>query len=301
MKIKKIIMKHKLFTVSALMLIAGTLSAQNAEAAGSNVGLGTILIVVNAILLLFVIFLLGSLSAAIQKLRTGGDPNKIQLSWWDKFAALKSEKTEEELKLDEDFDGIHELDNPTPPWFNFIFYTTIIVAILYLFNYHILKIGNLQTAEYEVAVAESKAEVDAYLKKSGNLIDENSVVQLTDAKGIADGQAMFIEKCAVCHLADGGGVVGPNLTDAYWIHGGDVKSIFKTIKYGVPAKGMISWQNTYSGKQMQQLASFIMSLKGTTPAKGKEPQGELLQEVGAAAPIADSTAKVAEPVVTAAK
>ena len=87
---------------------------------------------------------------------------------------------------------------------------------------------------------------------------------------------------------------------AYQYLTGDA-SIFKTIKYGVPAKGMISWQNTYSGKQMQQLASFVMSLKGTTPAKGKEPQGELLQEGGAAAPTADSTAKVAEPVVTAAK
>jgi cytochrome c oxidase cbb3-type subunit 3 len=294
-------MKHKLFTVSALMLIAGTLSAQNAEAASSNVGLGTLLIALNAILLLFVIFLLGTLSAAIQKLRTGGDPNKIQLSWWDKFAALKSEKSEEELRLDEDFDGIHELDNPTPPWFNFIFYTTIIVAVLYLLNYHVFKIGNLQAAEYNVAVAESKADVDAYLKKSGNLLDENNVTQLTDDKMIKEGQAIFIEKCAVCHLADGGGVVGPNLTDAYWIHGGDVKSIFKTIKYGVPAKGMIAWQNTFSGKQIQLLTSFVMSLKGTTPAKAKEPQGELVSEGGAAAPAADTTIQVVEPVVTAAK
>jgi len=294
-------MKHKLFTVLALMLIAGTLSAQNADVTSSNVGLGTLLVALNAILLLFVIFLLGSLSAAVQKLRKGGDPDKVQLSWWEKFAALKSEKSEDELRLDEDYDGIHELDNPTPPWFNFIFLTTIIVAVLYLLNYHVLKIGNLQVAEYNVAVAESKAEVDAYLKKSGNLIDENSVTQLNDAKSIKEGQVIFIEKCAVCHLADGGGVVGPNLADAYWIHGGDVKSIFKIIKYGVPAKGMISWQNTFSGKQMQLLSSFVMSLKGTTPATAKEPQGDLLVDAGVAIMAADSTIKVTEPAVPTAK
>lgn len=272
-------MKHKLFISSALVIIASSLSAQTADiaTADSGISLTTILIGVNAILLLFVIFLLSTLSTAVQKLRAGND-NKVHLSWWDRFAALKSEKTEDELKMDEDYDGITELDNPTPPWFNFIFYTTILVAILYLLNYHVLKIGNLQAAEYTVSVEKAKVEVDAYLKKSGNAIDENNVTLLTDKKLVDAGAVIFQEKCAVCHLSDGGGSVGPNLTDAYWIHGGDVKSIFKTIKYGVPAKGMISWQNTFSGKQMQQLASFVKSLQGTTPAKAKEPQGDLFQE-----------------------
>jgi cytochrome c oxidase cbb3-type subunit III len=285
-------MKQKVYTLSALLVLAGTLSAQTAETAGadSGVGLTTIMIAVNAILLLFVIFLLGTLTTAIQKLRTG-DSNKPQLSWWDRFAALKTEKSEEELTLDEDYDGITELDNPTPPWFNFIFITTIIVAILYIFNYHILKTGNLQIAEYTTAVKESKAEVDAYLKKSGNAIDENNVTLLTDKKSIDEGAVMFKEKCAVCHLADGGGLVGPNLTDAYWLHGSDVQSIFKTIKYGVPAKGMIAWQNTYSGKQIQLLAAFVKSLQGTTPATPKEPQGQLDAPV---TPVADTTAIAAK-------
>jgi cytochrome c oxidase cbb3-type subunit 3 len=274
-------MKHKLFTFSAILLLAGTLSAQNADVTGANTGIGltSILIAVNAILLLFVIFLLGSLTTAVQKLRVAED-GKVQISWWEKFAALKTEKSEDELILEEDFDGIKELDNPTPPWYNFIFYITIVAAILYLLNYHVFKIGSLQAAEYTNAVAESKAEVDAYLKKSGNAIDENSVVLLTNKKDIDEGAVIFQEKCAVCHLADGGGLVGPNLTDNYWIHGGDVKSIFKTIKYGVPAKGMISWQNALSGKQMQSLASFIHTLKGTTPTQAKEPQGDLYVEAG---------------------
>ncbi len=273
-------MKHKLFFGSALYLIAGTISAQTVRvpAAEQNIiGLSSILIAVNVILLLSVLFLLGTLTSAIQKLRTG-ETDKVQLSWWDKFVALKSDKTEEELRLDEDFDGIHELDNPTPPWFNFIFYTSIIAAVLYLLNYHVLKFGSLQEAEYTAEVAQSKLEVDAYLKSSGNQVDENNVAFVLDKKLLATGQTLFAEKCAVCHLADGGGVVGPNLTDAYWIHGGDIQSIFKTIKYGVPAKGMIAWQNTFSGKQMEALASYVKTLLGTKPAVGKEPQGELYNE-----------------------
>ena len=261
--------------------MAGTLSAQTADVTSANTGIGltSILIAVNAILLLFVVFLLGSLTNAVQKLRVAED-GKVQISWWEKFAALKTEKSEGELILEEDFDGIKELDNPTPPWYNFIFYITIAAAVLYLLNYHVFKIGSLQAAEYTNAIAESKAEVDAYLKKSGNAIDENSVVLLTSKKDIDEGAVIFQEKCAVCHLADGGGLVGPNLTDNYWIHGGDVKSIFKTLKYGVPAKGMIAWQNALSGKQMQSLASFIHTLKGTTPAQAKEPQGDLFVDAG---------------------
>lgn len=286
-------MKHKLFSVSALILMAGTISAQtaNAPVAEQNIiGLSSILIAVNVLLLVFVLFLLGTLTTAIQKLRTG-ETDKVQLSWWDRFAALKSDKTEEELRLDEDFDGIHELDNPTPPWFNFIFYTSIIAAVLYLLNYHVLKFGNLQEAEYTAEVAKSKVEVDAYLKASGNQVDENNVQFVSDKKLLAEGQVLYNEKCAVCHLADGGGVVGPNLTDAYWIHGGDIQSIFKTIKYGVPAKGMIAWQNAFSGKQMEALASYVKTLQGTKPAVGKEPQGELYNEAGAVA--ADSSAATA--------
>lgn len=279
-------MRNKIFITVAMFLVAGTIQAQTAEAS-DYVSLSTILIVVNAILLLAAIFLLVVLSNAVQKLRAGND-GKVHLTWWEKFAALKTEKSEEELELDEDYDGIKELDNPTPPWFNFIFYTTILVGILYILNYHVFKSGQLQDEEYTTEVTESKAEVAAYLAKAGNLIDENSVTLLTEKAALSNGEKMYQEKCAVCHVNDGGGAVGPNLTDAYWIHGGDVKSIFKTIKYGVAAKGMIAWQNTFNGKQMQELASYVKSLQGTTPAKPKEAQGVLEGE--AAPATADSTA-----------
>jgi cytochrome c oxidase cbb3-type subunit 3 len=122
---------------------------------------------------------------------------------------------------------------------------------------------------------------------------------LTDKAAIDNGAKMYQEKCAVCHVNDGGGAVGPNLTDAYWLHGGDVKSIFKTIKYGVPAKGMIAWQNTFNGKQMQELASFVKSLQGTTPAKPKDPQGTL--EGNAATPAEGTTSDTTAAAATAMK
>lgn len=281
-------MRNKISITLAMLLLAGKIGAQTTEAVNNGPGLTTILIGVNAVLLLSAIFLLLTLSTAVQRLRAG-ESGKVHLSWWDRFTALKTEKSEEELRLDEDFDGIYELDNPTPPWFNFIFYTTIIVAVLYLLNYHVLKTGLLQDAEYTEEVEIGKAKTAAYLAKAGNLIDESNVTLLAEKADADAGSEMYQEKCAVCHVNDGGGSVGPNLTDAYWIHGADLKSIFKTIKYGVPAKGMISWQNTFNGKQMQQLASYVKTLQGTTPANPKNPQGDLYNESDAAV-TADSVA-----------
>ena len=130
-----------------------------------------------------------------------------------------------------------------------------------------------------------------YLKKKGDAVDENTVTLLTSAEDLAAGKAIFTDpsKCPACHTPEGGGnAVGPNLTDDYWIYGGSVKNIFKTIKYGT-SKGMRSWKDDLSAKQMAQVASYVKSLKGTKPANPREPQGELYQEEAAPAkPAADS-------------
>lgn len=287
-------MNKKYFSLAVLILLAGVTNAQEAtKAASEPVSLSVVLIAVNVMLLVFLFLLLNILTNAIKGLKN--TDSRPQLSWWDKFAAVKSEKTEEELRLDEDFDGISELDNPTPPWFNFIFYTTIIVAIIYLFNYHYFKFSKLQDDEYKEEIAVANTEKEAYLKLAGNLIDENSVKLMNDEKSLTAGTTLYKDKCAVCHGDKGEGKVGPNLTDDYWIHGGSVNDIFKTIKYGVPAKGMISWQNSLNGQQMQDLASFIKSIKGTKPANPKEAQGDLYVEGGAAASATtDSTAAKAD-------
>lgn len=181
---------------------------------------------------------------------------------------------EHEILLDHDYDGIRELDNKVPPWFNFLFYGTILFSIVYLIQYHVIGSGNVQEEEYlaEMQAAQLQQEI---LLKTGALLDENSVKFVDDPAVLSSGKEIFVKNCASCHANDGGGLVGPNLTDKYWIHGGGIKNIFKTIKYGVPQKGMISWQTQLSPNEMQEVASYIMTLEGTQPAAPKEPEGNV--------------------------
>jgi cytochrome c oxidase cbb3-type subunit 3 len=188
---------------------------------------------------------------------------------------------EADLLLDHDYDGIKELDNALPPWWKYGFYITIVVAVFYLLKFEVWHTGMNPTEEYNTEMTTAKIETEAYLASAKENVDENSVTEL-DVAGIAAGKAIFAKTCVPCHLAEGQGLVGPNLTDEYWIHGGGIKDIFKTIKYGYPDKGMQSWQSTYSSVQMQQLASYIRSLKGTNPPNPKAPQGDLYKEVAAA-------------------
>ena len=143
------------------------------------------------------------------------------------------------------------------------------------------------TEEYNAEMIAGKAQVEAHLAASKENVDENTVVALTDAAAITAGKELFGKSCVACHLEGGAGSVGPNLTDEYWIHGGSITDIFKTLKYGWPDKGMQAWASTYSPVQLQQLASYIMSLKGTNPPNGKAPQGDLYKAIA----VADSAAK----------
>jgi len=195
--------------------------------------------------------------------------------FWNRINASVPVSREMEIATDHEYDGIRELDNRLPPWWLWGFYVTIVFGIGYLINYHVLGTGLTQEEEFQAEMVRAEEEVKAYLASLDNLIDENNVVLLTEAGDINAGKAIYQQNCAVCHAADGGGGVGPNLTDQYWIHGGDLPSIFKTIKYGVPSKGMIAWESQLSPKKMQQVASYIYTLEGTTPAEPKEPQGEI--------------------------
>ena len=116
------------------------------------------------------------------------------------------------------------------------------------------------------------------LIKSGAFINEETVTFVNDAASLAEGKEIFVKNCVACHAADGGGIVGPNLTDDYWINGGGIKNVFKTIKYGVPVKGMISWQTQLDPTKIRAVASYVLSLHGTKPANPKAPQGELWRE-----------------------
>lgn len=180
---------------------------------------------------------------------------------------------ESEVMMDHDYDGIKELDNRIPPWFSWLFYVTIIFSVWYMIHYHVLGTGKLQAEEYEaeVQLAELKR---AELIRSGAFINEETVTLLTEAADLQTGKAIYDANCVACHGQYGEGLVGPNLTDDYWIQGGGIKNVFKVTKYGVPAKGMIAWQSQLSPNQMQEVSSYIISLYGTNPPNPKAPEGE---------------------------
>ncbi|MBX3102580.1 MAG: c-type cytochrome [Bacteroidetes bacterium] len=199
---------------------------------------------------------------------------KLQLSkLWGTQARSARQKMDEELS--HDYDGIVELDNAPPPLFNFILYGTIAYAVIYLFVFHVFDLAPLQQAEYaeELRLAEvAKAE---RMKNMKNFVDENTVIVLEDPASLANGKRIFAENCAACHGQAGEGINGPNLTDKYWIHGGGIRDVFKTVKYGVTDMGMLNWETVLKPSEIAEVSSYILSLQGSNPSNPKEPQGEL--------------------------
>jgi cytochrome c oxidase cbb3-type subunit 3 len=215
--------------------------------------------------------------------------------FWDNINASVAIEKEKDIQMDHEYDGIHELDNNLPPWWKYSFYVSIVWAILYMGYYH-LGDGELSIPAYEHEMELAKIEKAEIAKTMASKVDESNVT-LADASGIADGAAIFKSNCAACHGNAGEGNVGPNLTDKFWLHGGDMNSIYKTVKVGWPAKGMKSWEAELSPVQMKNVASYIKSLAGTNPANAKAPQGEEFME-GATA-VTDSTKAVVDTTATA--
>ena len=174
-------------------------------------------------------------------------------AWWSRINKFKPVEQESDLELDHEYDGIRELDNRLPPWWLYGFYATIIFGVIYLWRYHVSYSAPLSKEEFEISVKKADEEVKAYLAQKGESVDENTVTVSVEPADIAEGKKIYTAACVACHKDDGGGMVGPNLTDDYWLHGGDVKSVFKTIKYGINA--MPQWQTSYSNKQIAQVAS----------------------------------------------
>ena len=197
--------------------------------------------------------------------------------------SLKPMSEEHSLLLNHEFDGIRELNNPTPQWFMYLFYATMVFAVVYLLNYHVFHFGQLQYDEYRTEVAIADKEKAAYLGKAANRVDETTVKLSTDVTVLASGKGIFAERCAPCHGGHAQGNVGPNLTDDYWLHGNKINDVFKTIKYGIAAKGMPTWEKQLSPKQIADVASYVKSLHGTNPANPKAPQGEKISETAVAA------------------
>lgn len=176
-----------------------------------------------------------------------------------------------------EYDGIKEFNNPLPPWWVYLFYITIVFAIVYLGYYHVFN-GTNQIDEYLADKAQADIELEEYKKTAIDFVDAKTVVLLTDENSLEQGKVTYNNLCAVCHRPDGGGSIGPNLTDAYWILGGDIQSVFKTIAAGGrPGKGMIAWNTSLRPSEIQRVGSYILSLQGTSPENPKAPEGTLIQ------------------------
>lgn len=203
-------------------------------------------------------------------------------AWWKRMdekwmtRAVPVEK-EADVLLDHDYDGIKELDNALPPWWKYGFYFTIVVAFIYVGHYHVFGTGKNPEQEYAAEMEQGKRIEEAYKAKTKNLVDENNVA-MSDAGGIAVGATLYKQSCIACHGQNGEGGIGPNLTDEYWLHGGSMNDIYKTIKIGYPDKGMQAWEFMMSPVQMKDISSYVKSIKGTKPANAKAAQGEIFKD-----------------------
>ncbi|MGJ5641183.1 cbb3-type cytochrome c oxidase N-terminal domain-containing protein [Formosa sp. S-31] len=202
------------------------------------------------------------------------------ISWikrtYTKLLGQKPIAEEHEIILDHNYDGIRELDNSLPPWWLYAFYISIVFSAVYLLRFEVFN-GASQVDEYETELAEAKIAIEAYKKTAKDLVDVNTVTLLTDASDLNAGKATFMTNCVACHMQDGGGGIGPNLTDDHWILGGGIKNVFHTISEGGRSgKGMIAWKQSLKPAEIAQVASYVLSLQGTSPAKPKEPEGDII-------------------------
>ena len=207
------------------------------------------------------------------------EPSKLVLwikTTYKNLLGSKPIEEEGEIILDHNYDGIKELDNNLPPWWVYSFYITIIFGVIYMIRYHVLNADD-QFTEYEIEYAEAQRAIEEYKKNAKDLVDFNSVELLTDIADLKAGENIFVAKCAVCHKVDGGGGIGPNLTDEYWILGGGIKNVFKTISEGGRSgKGMVSWKKEgLKPSEMAQVASYLLQFQGTIPAEPKAAEGEI--------------------------
>jgi cytochrome c oxidase cbb3-type subunit 3 len=177
-----------------------------------------------------------------------------------------------------EIDGISELDNKLPRWWVWLFYGTTIFAIIYMLYYHVFHAGDLMAAEYAKEMKAGEVLKGAAMAKFEG--DLNTLEPSKEQAVLDAGKKTFMVLCAPCHRADGGGLVGPNLTDDYWIHGDKFSDNLKTIWNGVPEKGMITWKATLKPKEVYAVASYIFTLRGTKPPNPKPPENQAPKQTG---------------------
>jgi cytochrome c oxidase cbb3-type subunit 3 len=288
----------KYFLIIPLMLLGSItrLFAQSAAEASTSIWddpMLTFYVVVGSIFMLAILVLLVAVymlrvlnymnqQAAQERAERLGIPYVPEPTFWEKLWQQSNDfvpvEKEASITLDHNYDGIKELDNHLPPWWTGLFLGTIAFAIVYLLFYHVFNTLPSQQAEYDTEVAIAQEQLKK-LQAANPVaaIDETNVETTTDALALAEGKQIFLNTCASCHRKDGGGDIGPNLTDDYWKHGGTIKDIFKTVRHGVQGTNMIAWEGVISPEKMKNVSSYVLTLRGTNPANPKKPEGDLVK------------------------
>lgn len=176
--------------------------------------------------------------------------------------------------MDHDYDGIREFDNSLPGWWLATFYIAIVFAIAY-FGYYILGSGPTLVEELNQQLKQAEFAKLSQQAPSKGPDEKQLTTAFQDPEQKKKGKAIFQVRCVACHGPEGQGGIGPNLTDNYWIHGGTLADIAKTVSTGVPDKGMPTWKALISNEEIISVVVFVKSLKGTNPPNPKAPQGDL--------------------------
>jgi len=234
-----------------------------------------------SVIFLLFLFSLLLLFVLLHEMEEGQDKSLMSVFWAQFTSKMNDSKPleqENEIMLHHDYDGIKELDNNLPPWWKYLFYVTIIFSVIYMAHYHVLQSGPSSDGEYLAELKAAELEKSKISTVTYNVTADNAKL-LTDIGALTSGKELYTKNCVACHGQNGEGLVGPNLTDNYFIHGNTIKEVYLVIQNGVTEKGMLSWKAQFNPKQIEEVASYVLSLVGTTPANPKAPQGNLIEAV----------------------
>jgi cytochrome c oxidase cbb3-type subunit 3 len=182
-----------------------------------------------------------------------------------------------DILLDHNYDGIREYDNPMPGWWKWIFIVTVIWSGLYVFGILLGYVPSYEESleDGQAEIAQRKAEAQADAPEVDQALLEKTA---QDEEALATGEAIFKTACATCHGKKGEGLIGPNLTDRYWIYGGSMIEIYELVDKGVADKGMPARGGAaISDEELVAVIAYVDTLRGTDPEGAKKPEGELYE------------------------
>jgi cytochrome c oxidase cbb3-type subunit 3 len=187
---------------------------------------------------------------------------------------IANDEAQKDRIIQHEYDGIQEYDNPMPRWWLLTFAGTVIFSVLYLFNIGPIGNGKGRIADYNESMAQYAAQ---HPEPVGDVTTAQLMALANDAGAVEAGGKVFASYCSSCHRADGGGMIGPNLTDDYWLHGATPENIHTVVADGVLDKGMPPWAKVLKPEQINQVVAYITTLHGTNPPNPKPPQGDPAQ------------------------